>query len=205
MKLARTLLAAFAATAVSQAEAAVVVGEDDFDEISSSSILNYNGFDGATVVNGTVDFIASGDFGIQCVGSTGGCIDLDGSTGDAGEIVTELTTFAPGEYTLSFDLSGNQRGGAADSVTITIGSLLNETIFDILASDPFETYTYNFTVTSETTASLVVGASGGDNIGPILDNFLLVQNDADVPEPAALGLLGIGVLGIAMRRQRKAV
>lgn len=80
-KLVVTALAAAAFAAPAQAG---VVYSNNFDsENGGNTALNYNGFNGLTVTNGTVDLVKSGDFGIICAGAAGACVDLDGSTNDA--------------------------------------------------------------------------------------------------------------------------
>src|SRR4051794_7100300 len=104
---------ALAAVAASPASAAVVF-TDNFDtDIPALNTVPV----GWTVTNGTVDIVASGSYGITC---SGNCVDLDGSTGDAG-VLTSNQTFGPGNFVLSFDLSGNQRGGASDTVQVSYG------------------------------------------------------------------------------------
>src|ERR1044072_9276865 len=69
--------------------------------------------------SGNVDLVHTGDgFGIVCAGGAGGCIDLDGSTYDAGIIVSKPAfSFGAGDQIdLSFLISGNQRSlSAADT------------------------------------------------------------------------------------------
>jgi hypothetical protein len=57
---------------------------------------------------------------------SGNCLDMDGSTGTAGQISRAMMSLAPGTYTLSFDLIGSQRG-LTTSTTVTLGSLFNQT------------------------------------------------------------------------------
>jgi len=81
--------------------------------------------------SGTVDLVHTGDgFGIVCAGGPGGCIDLDGSTGDAGIIVSKPAfSFGAGDQVnLSFLISGNQRNLAAADTWfggVSFGGLLN--------------------------------------------------------------------------------
>ena len=77
--------------------------------------MNFNGLINWTVSGGTIDYIRSGGFGIACVGGTGGCLDMDGSTGNAGRITSrQLFTFDSGvQYFIELMLSGNQRGAQA--------------------------------------------------------------------------------------------
>ena len=56
-----------------------------------------------------VSIVSSGDFGIDCVGNAGGCIDLDGSTNNAGVLTSNVMPLGMGLYTLSFDLAGSRR------------------------------------------------------------------------------------------------
>ncbi len=65
---------------------------------------------------GTVDTVVSGEFGITCAGGSGKCVDLDGSTSNAGLLLSKaLFTYNVGDIVnLSFQISGNQRGAADD-------------------------------------------------------------------------------------------
>ena len=101
------------------ATAAVVAGGNFDGENGGLTATNYTGFSDLTVSNGTVDIIRSGDFSIDCVGGTGSCVDLDGSTNDGGQLNTSVFAFGAGDLvTISAMVSGNQRGGAADNFTL---------------------------------------------------------------------------------------
>ena len=108
------LLSFFAAALLSANVSAGVIFQDNFDAEAGgagSSSLNYSAFSNWGVSDGTVDVVSNGGWGIGCVGGAGKCIDLDGSTGNAGTLTSTLLSLAAGNYTLSFDISGNQRGG----------------------------------------------------------------------------------------------
>lgn len=181
---------------------------DNFDSDAAASVLNFTGFVNWDVSDGTVDYIRSGGFGISCHGGSGGCVDLDGSTGNAG-ILTSKTAFnltAGTEYTLSFWLSGNQRGGAPDTLSYGIGSVTG-LLSDIPSDQPFTQYTLTFTPTADFMGNIFFSLAGGDNVGAILDDVQLsaAGQNVGVPEPGslgllALGLLALGLLGLATRR-----
>src|SRR3546814_14320156 len=55
-------------------------------------------------------------FGISCDGGAGSCVDLDGSTANAGEMLnSSAIAFDAGDHVLvTYRYSGNQRSGADD-------------------------------------------------------------------------------------------
>ncbi|MAL50516.1 MULTISPECIES: VPLPA-CTERM sorting domain-containing protein [unclassified Methylophaga] len=171
---------------------------DSFEgEGQASSVLNYNSFVNWDVSNGTVDLIKNGNqWGIVCsVGSF--CVDLDGSTGDAG-ILSSKNGFSAGKYKVSFDLSGNQRNGPADQVSVLFGAgaLVNHLLLDWDEN----WHTYSFLVDLVDGDKLSFRNFGGDNVGAMLDNIRV----SAVPIPAAVWLFGSGLMGfLAMRRRAK--
>ena len=153
---------------------------DSFEgEGQASSVLNYNSFVNWDVSNGTVDLIKNGNqWGIVCsVGSF--CVDLDGSTGDAG-ILSSKNGFSAGKYKVSF--------GA--------GALVNHLLLDWDEN----WHTYSFLVDLVDGDKLSFRNFGGDNVGAMLDNIRV----SAVPIPAAVWLFGSGLMGfLAMRRRVK--
>ena len=193
----------FAATLLSVSASATVILQDNFDSEAGAvgnSSLNYNSFANWSVSNGTVDVVSNGGWGITCAGGSGKCVDLDGSTGNAGVFTSSLLSLAAGTYTFSFDISGNQRNHWADSMTMTLGGFLNQS-FSLASSAPWTTQTYNFTVASATSNYIVFNHAGGDNIGIMLDNVSLKMT-SQVPEPSAFILLGLGLLGLGLSRRK---
>ena len=176
---------------------------DNFDTEAGAaglSSLNYTDFDNWTVSDGTVDVVASSGFGITCAGGSGKCVDLDGSTGNAGILTSTLMSLSAGTYSLSFDISGNQRGGPTDSFVLALGGFLNES-FSLSSKAPWQTVTRTFTVMSDSSNSIIFNHAGGDNVGIMLDNVTLSKTD--VPEPATLAMFGLGLIGLGFARRRQ--
>jgi len=185
----------------------IMLFSDDFNKEAGSNVLNYNSFANWDVSDGAVDIIVQGGYGISCAGGVGKCIDLDGTVYDSGRLVTKQNfNLLPGVYTLSFAVSGNQRGNmtrwSSDTLTVSLGNVYSET-FTKTATDPFEVVSRTFTVSNASTGHIVFENAGGDDVGIILDN---VRLNADVPtstpEPATIALLGMGVIGLAGLRKK---
>lgn len=204
-----------AGLALSASSQSAVLLQDDFDGDSGSTVLNFNSLTNWTVSDGTIDYIRSGGYGISCVGGTGGCLDMDGSTSDAGQITSSaiFPLTAGVTYTLTAQISGNQRGGASDSLTmglidpatdawlvsITLPSIDSGAAFSAVGVNSFSvTYFFN------TSVRLSFSGIGGDNIGPILDNVLFTDNTQPVPvsEPGTALLAALGLLALALRGRR---
>lgn len=174
---------------------AAPVFSDNFDASVSGLNVVPTGW---TVSDGTVDVVGGG----FCV--SGLCVDLDGSTGNAGILSRDFALLGGLDYTLSFDLSGSKRGGT-DDVLITFGT---STLFldDLAGAAPYTNYSLDFTPGSDGIFSISFANAGGDNIGALLDNLVLISGDTPngtVPEPGTLVLLGLGLAGLAFTRRRK--
>lgn len=157
-----------------------------------------------------MDYIRTGTYHLECAGGTGGCVDLDGSTSDAGVLLsTPFAITAGSSYTISFDLAGNGRRPSSDSVLFGFtGGLFDDAISGIAWDQPFINYSYTFDALIGGPFSFFIGAVGGDNFGPLLDNVLITSIDRPelpaVPLPATLPLLAGALGGLALWRRRKA-
>ena len=208
LKSAAVAVALTAALASAPAHAGIIF-QDNFDSDNSASALNFNSLLNWTVDRGTIDYIRSGGFGINCVGGAGGCLDMDGSTGDAGRITSKQSfTLTPNvNYFIDVTLSGNQRSGADDKVVIGIidanGNEFDLSIGPLSPNAPFATFGGTFVFQPGSWKMYVEGV-GGDNIGAILDNYVLRDDrEVSVPEPATMLLFSLGLLVAGAARSRK--
>ncbi|MBC8086512.1 MAG: PEPxxWA-CTERM sorting domain-containing protein [Phycisphaerae bacterium] len=134
---------------------------------------------------------------------------------------------------ISFDLSGNQRGGADDqwSLGLFFGGLPSGTVagsgaftgttggpfFNVASvtffraiapGTPYATYTMDFLATAGGSVQYEIGTASADNVGPVLDNVVIERlgGGTVVPEPSTWAMLAFGMsaVGVASRRRRKA-
>ena len=140
MKCSMLAASAVLALAAFTPAAGTVVLADTFDgENGGSTALNYAGFANFDVTSGSVDIIHSGDFAINCVGGSGSCIDLDGSTGNGGTLTTKAAyAFNAGDLvTLTIQLSGNQRGFPADEFSYGFNTSVATLFNNVIVTGPF--------------------------------------------------------------------
>jgi hypothetical protein len=196
--------------AANAAFAAFVPYHDGFNGIPPGEPLNIAP-PGWISNNGNVDWVNNHAYGITCFKNSKGCVDLDGSSGVAGlfQNATPFKLLGGHTYELSAEISGNQRGGNPDSFefgflkgkTSTLaGVLKSATVTGITSGSLYTLYTLFFTPSSNISAkAFFYDTTGGDNIGPVLDEVRVTS----VPLPAAAWLMlsGLAALGAVARRR----
>ena len=200
----RVFLAFVALTAVlalAQPAAAGLIFFDDFEAAGNQPPALNTAPAGWTVANGTVDMVGTGGggFGHLCAGSPspGTCVDLDGSTNDAG-ILTKDFALGPAQYEISFWYRGNARFGS-DSFTVGFGTA-SYSFVSVPSSLGWTQFSFLVSVPAAQNLTLSFSNGGGDNIGILIDNVSIEA----VPEPGTLLLIGTGLTGLALRRRRRA-
>jgi hypothetical protein len=150
------------------------------------------------VSGGTVDLVGVGG-AFDLVPGNGGYVDLDGSTGQAGQFSANVSLLG-GVYTLSSDLAGSHCG-SNETVNVTFGSMAQS--FSLASADPFSSHSLSFLPVTAGSYSFGYQNLGGDNIGILLDNVAVTA----VPEPEAYAMVlaGLGLVGwMAGRRKQSA-
>ena len=189
----------FAAVLLSAAGAAnaATIFSDNFDtDVNGLNTVSFVG--GWSVANGTVDTIGSPPPFFDLIPGNGHYIDLDGSTGDAGEFSKALLLTGGVTYTASFDLAGSHRGDR-NIVDVAFGTTLNT--YTLASADPLGNASLIFTPGATGLYSLSFANRGGDNIGALLDN---VSVTTAVPEPSTYALMLAGLVGMGAVARRRA-
>ena len=113
------VLVVFACLSAGSAQAAPIFSDNFNGENGGVGALNYAGFSNFAISGGTVDLIGNGYF--DFFPGNGLYVDLDGSTAHAGLMSADPLSLGAGDYTLSFDLAGSQRGDT-NVVTVNVFS-----------------------------------------------------------------------------------
>lgn len=211
-----TLLAASLAFATA-AHAAILLS-DNFENDHPATVTNVGSLTNWTISNGTVDYLKNYP-GISCFGGSNGCLDMDGSTNDAGRITSSATFLIQSNvwYTLTAQVSGSQRSGL-DSLALGVldeddgGAVwMAAATGNIAAATSFNPVELKFmNLGAPFNARIYFEGVGGDNVGVILDNVVF-SDDSSTPgqgvsAPAPLLLAGAGLLaaGLVGRLRRRA-
>ena len=188
---------------ISSANATIVLQTNfNSDPIGGNATLTDGVFTGSTVdvVGGTF----YGSLAFQ-----GNSIDLNGSPGVGA--ITSLGTIGPGSYTLSFELSGSQRGSldsTSKTTTITLGSFSTSYTLPPGSGTPVGAsgYTlYSIPVTTTIAGKLIFAdlAGGNDSIGNLLDDVTLTTVSPGIPEPSTWAMMLLGFFGLGFAGYRK--
>jgi len=177
-----------------------VILNENFDELTPREGATLVG--AFSTINGTnVDIVANGGiFGYLCQPpEAGNCIDMDGGYpwGNPQGQLQSNTLFPAGNYLLSFDLIGSQRGFTA-STTVTFGDY-NQT-FVLTSYDDVTGIVVNQPVTLSSPGYLLFVSNTPGQIGTLLDN--VVVSTGETPEPSSLLLMGSALLIVIRLRRR---
>jgi hypothetical protein len=152
--------------------------DDNFDsENGGLGVVNYGAFTNWNIEGGSVDLIGTGTGGAysDILPGNGLYVDLDGTTNSGGKLVSKQNfDLSPGEYILSFDLAGSQRGDSND-VTVRLGNVFEEK-YSLETGSPFGHIERTIAIDNPSTGTLSFENSGGDNIGLLLDNVKLTSS-----------------------------
>lgn len=121
------------------------------------------------------------------------------TSGLAGVLNHTFSATSGVQYTLSFWLNNSLRG-SDETVDVVLGTATRTIL--VPSSMPLTQFSLNFTATSTGISNFAFHNLGGDNVGAILDDVLLVDNVGGVPEPSTWLLLVSGLAGFIVFRKR---
>jgi len=183
----------------------VVNGDFESPNIGPTSFQTFTtgstGITGWTVTQTSVDLV-SNRTGISGYAFTGQqAVDLAGTPGPGG-IFQDLATTVGTLYTLTFRESSN---GASNNLVVRWGTGATPPIVLSTVTPPLGTWQFvslNLLATTSTTRlEFDTLPTNTTNAGPLLDTVTVDQ--AGIPEPSTLAILGLGGLGLAIGRYRR--
>ena len=197
-------VAAVVVALASQANAAIVLQDDFTSGGQVANSLNWGGDSvftspsgpatGPTANNASTDLVGSTNpWGISSFDGIHNVVDLDGSTGGGNVpsgILQSTVSLASGDYTVTFWLSGNQRGGGPREATVSIGGQ-TWTSGSLASSAPWTLETVHFTNVAGPLTFEGLGPS--NNVGDLLGD---VTVSSGVPEASTWVMLGFGFAGL---------
>jgi hypothetical protein len=190
------------------ANAAQLVANGDFEDPNIGVTTFVHVGDGGTIGAWSVDAPTPSQ-GVDIISNRTGCtscantgeqaVDMAGTPG-RGDIFQDLATVAGTTYRLTFFVSSNI-GPFSDSLSISWDGAVFDTI-DTPAQGVWQQFTYDLLAIDASTELRFIGNRDGLQ-GAFLDTVSVidVQTPA-VPSPAALPLLGVGLLLLAASRRR---
>ncbi len=173
------------------------LGSANFASTTNQSLANF------TVTDGSLDLFTNTGFGLPC--GSAGCLDLDGTTGNAARIETgtALSFVAGATYDITLTISG-KNGGSAESLSFGLLGGPTDTFTSPVGAQAATTAVLSFTAAGSFADTLFIDHADGDNAGLLLDAVRVEESlPSTVPVPASLplALAGLGLLaGIARRR-----
>lgn len=167
-----------------------------------------------TVTAGNVDV---GNYPDLCnLGAGGYCVDTEGTgygTNASFQLATPIASLGAGSYTFSFDWGNNTGFGPYGNnilnwaISSDQGLLASNSLNSGSSADwTYENASWNFSLASAVTNAVIYFAQVGtanDWGGTVLDNVVLNQVSASVPEPATLFLMLGSLVGLGINRKRK--
>jgi hypothetical protein len=138
-------------------------------------------------------------------------LDLTGDVSNAVEGVQQTVATTPGtQYSLSFWVGNIFDPGGIYGTTSTVRVFLGGTLIDTATNSSttrgtqiWEQFNTSFTATgTSTTIAFINGDPITDNSNG-LDNVVLLETGAGVPEPGTILLLGAGIAGLGLFRRCK--
>ena len=147
-------------------------------------------------------------------------VDLDGYESGNGGVEQAITTTAGNNYLVTFDMAGNP-GGDPTTKTMDVTVLpyialpADLTFTATLWTDSFTFDTtghsttsmgwteeqFEFNAISDITTLRFMSTTSGDGYGPVFDNVRVLDiSVVPVPAAALLGMLGLSVAGVKLRR-----